>query len=65
LSLALRGRGIGALLLHPGWVRTRMGAPGAPLSPAESVQAMRKLVREFEPSRSGRFFRYDGTELPW
>lgn len=65
LSIALGERGIGVLLLHPGWVRTRMGGADAPLTAAESVAAMRKLVDTFRMDMSGRFFRYDGTEIPW
>jgi NAD(P)-dependent dehydrogenase (short-subunit alcohol dehydrogenase family) len=65
LSIALGERGIGVLLLHPGWVKTRMGGRDAPLPPAESVAGMRKLVDEFRMDMSGRFFRYDGTEIPW
>lgn len=65
LSHALAQRGIGVLLLHPGWVKTRMGGPDAPLTPAQSVHGMRTLVESFRPEMSGRFFRYDGTEIPW
>lgn len=65
LSHALAQRGIGVLLLHPGWVRTRMGGPDAPLTPAQSVHGMRTLVENFRPEMSGRFFRHDGTEIPW
>lgn len=65
LAVALGERGVGVLLLHPGWVRTRMGGPEAPLTPAESVAAMRALVEAFRMDMSGRFFRYDGTEVPW
>ena len=65
LSHALAPRGIGVLLLHPGWVRTRMGGPGAMLTPAQSVRGMRALVDHFQPELSGRFFRYNGTEIPW
>ncbi|RMD68386.1 MAG: SDR family oxidoreductase [Gammaproteobacteria bacterium] len=65
ISLELRPRGIGVLLLHPGWVRTRMGGPDAPLLPEESVSAMRRLVEGFTMAMSGRFFRYNGTEIPW
>lgn len=65
LSHALAQRGIGVLLLHPGWVRTRMGGPDAPLTPAQSVHGMRALVENFRPEMSGRFFRHDGTEIPW
>jgi NAD(P)-dependent dehydrogenase (short-subunit alcohol dehydrogenase family) len=65
LSITLGERGIGVLLLHPGWVRTRMGGWDAPLPPAESVAGMRALVDTFRMDKSGRFFRYDGTEIPW
>jgi NAD(P)-dependent dehydrogenase (short-subunit alcohol dehydrogenase family) len=65
LARELEPRGIGVLLLHPGWVRTRMGGSSAPLSPQESVRGMLSLVDRFEPSMSGGFFRFDGTPLPW
>ncbi len=65
ISWELRPKGIGVLLLHPGWVRTRMGGPHATLTPEESVRRMRELVEGFELSQTGRFLRYDGTELPW
>lgn len=65
LSISLRERGIGVLLLHPGWVKTRMGGRDAPLLPAESVAGMRALVDKFSMDKSGRFFRYNGTEIPW
>lgn len=65
LSIALGERGVGVLLLHPGWVKTRMGGWDAPLTPTDSVAAMRALVNAFRMDMSGRFFRYDGTEIPW
>jgi NAD(P)-dependent dehydrogenase (short-subunit alcohol dehydrogenase family) len=65
LSLALKERGIGVLLLHPGWVKTRMGGGDAPLAASESVAGMLALVGKFSMDRSGHFFRYNGTEIPW
>ncbi len=65
LSLELREWGVGVLLLHPGWVRTRMGGPEAPLRPAESVAGMRALVARFDLEQSGQFLRYDGQPMPW
>lgn len=65
LSISLREHDIGVLLLHPGWVKTRMGGPDAPLTPEESVAGMRALVEAFRMDGSGRFFRYDGSEIPW
>jgi NAD(P)-dependent dehydrogenase (short-subunit alcohol dehydrogenase family) len=65
LSLELRARGIGVLLLHPGWVQTRMGGPGAQITATQSVAGMRAIVERFKFTDSGRFFRYNGTEIPW
>jgi NAD(P)-dependent dehydrogenase (short-subunit alcohol dehydrogenase family) len=65
LSCKLAERGVGVLLLHPGWVKTRMGGPDAPLTVEQSVTGMRSLVERFVPEMNGRFFRYNGTEIPW
>jgi NAD(P)-dependent dehydrogenase (short-subunit alcohol dehydrogenase family) len=65
VSLELQPQGIGVLMLHPGWVRTRMGGPDAPLSPEESVRGMRTVIDRFDLSMSGHFYRYDGVEMPW
>lgn len=66
LALAYRPLGIGVLILHPGWVKTRMGGwDEAPLTPEISVAGMRRLVDGYTPEMNGRFLRYDGRELPW
>src|SRR6056297_1968899 len=65
LSHELERKGIGLLLLHPGHVRTRMGGGGTDLMPPESVQGMKTLVDQFSMEDMGRFFRYDGVEMPW
>jgi NAD(P)-dependent dehydrogenase (short-subunit alcohol dehydrogenase family) len=65
ISCELRAKGIGLIMLHPGWVRTKMGGQGARLNVTESVNGMMSLVESFSLEKSGRFFRYDGIELPW
>jgi NAD(P)-dependent dehydrogenase (short-subunit alcohol dehydrogenase family) len=65
LAHELEPRGIGVLLLHPGWVRTRMGGASAPIGPEESVRGMLSLVDRYEQSLSGGFFRFHGTRMPW
>lgn len=65
LSIDLRGRGVGVLLLHPGWVKTDMGGPNAPTLPEESVSGMRRVIATYAPSDSGRFLDFRGQELPW
>ena len=65
LAHELKPRGIGVLLLHPGWVRTRMGGSSAAIGPEESVRGMLSLVDRYEPNLSGGFFRFDGARMPW
>jgi NAD(P)-dependent dehydrogenase (short-subunit alcohol dehydrogenase family) len=64
-AIDLAPRGITCVLVNPGWVRTAMGGPKAPLSPQESVTAMRRLIDTFGPNQSGKFYTYDGREYPW
>ena len=65
LAHELKPKGVAVLLLHPGWVRTRMGGEETALLPPESVRGMRTVVEHFSLEDSGRFFRYDGIEMPW
>jgi NAD(P)-dependent dehydrogenase (short-subunit alcohol dehydrogenase family) len=64
-AIDLAPRGITCVLLDPGWVRTDMGGAKAPLSPQESVTAMRRLINTFGPNHTGKFYNYDGREHPW
>ncbi|MGH6951218.1 MAG: SDR family oxidoreductase [Vitreimonas sp.] len=61
----LRARGVIAVLLHPGWVRTRMGGPSGRIGVEECVEAQQRLLDTLTSGQSGRFFNYDGRELPW
>ena len=65
ITQELKPRGIGVLMLHPGWVKTRMGGEDAPIIPSESVRGMRALVDRFNAEDSGKFYRYDGEKMPW
>jgi NAD(P)-dependent dehydrogenase (short-subunit alcohol dehydrogenase family) len=65
LAREARGKGVACVLLSPGWVKTRMGGPGAEITPEESVTAMRKLIHRLTIDDTGRFLRRDGSELPW
>ena len=61
----LTSRRIACIVVNPGWVKTAMGGAGAPLTPEESVAAMRRLIEKVGPEHSGKFFNYDGSEYPW
>jgi len=65
VSIELEPRGVIVVALHPGWVRTRMGGASAPVSVEECVTGQHRLLEELKPGHSGRFFNYDGGELPW
>lgn len=65
LALAWRERPVALLLLHPGWVRTAMGGPQAPVPAAESVAGMRRLIAGLPRSESGAFLDYRGAPVPW
>lgn len=66
-SLALETRAIGvvAAVIDPGWVKTRMGGPNAPLRPEDSVGDMRRLIERLGPEQSGGFFKRDGSRHAW
>jgi NAD(P)-dependent dehydrogenase (short-subunit alcohol dehydrogenase family) len=65
ISIDLAPRGITCVVVHPGWVRTDMGGAGGKLAPAESVKALRAVIESLKREDSGKFFNYDGRELPW
>ncbi len=51
--------------LHPGWVKTDMGGPQAPLERAESGEGIVSVLSELTPADNGRFLDWRGEELPW
>lgn len=65
LSIDLKDRGVGVLILHPGWVKTDMGGLNAPTSPEESVAGMANVIGSFTAAWSGCFMNFQGKELPW
>lgn len=53
------------VVMHPGWVKTRMGGPSAPLEPEESVAGMLEVIEGLTPEDNGRFIDYKGNTIPW
>ena len=60
-----RGRGCLAVVIHPGWVRTELGGPGAEISVEESVCGIYEVLAGVGESHHGRFWTWDGREHPW
>jgi NAD(P)-dependent dehydrogenase (short-subunit alcohol dehydrogenase family) len=48
------------LPMHPGWVRTDMGGPGAPLGVEQSVASMRTTIAGLTAKNKGQFLDHDG-----
>lgn len=53
------------LLLHPGWVATDMGGPGADLDVATSVRGLVDVVEGRREVPGTAFLDYTGATLPW
>ena len=65
MSVDLKDKGVIAIPLHPGWVRTEMGGPTADIDSETSTTGMKKVIDELTLADSGKYMVYDGTELPW
>jgi NAD(P)-dependent dehydrogenase (short-subunit alcohol dehydrogenase family) len=64
-SIQLGARGVVCMALSPGWVRTDMGGPSAPLDVRDSVTAMRRVIAAANRSHNGRFLQHTGEQLEW
>ena len=54
--------GLTLLALDPGWAQTEMGGASAPLSIAQSVEGLMKVLAQVQPEDRGSLWRYDGTK---
>ena len=57
--------GITTVLLDPGWVRTDMGGPGAPMTPEKAARSMIRLIDSLTPRHNGRFLDRQGHDQAW
>lgn len=66
LAPALRAKGVAAVALHPGWVRTLMGGiTRARLSPNESAHGLARVCTGLVLDDSGKFLDWQGHVVPW
>lgn len=64
-AIDLEELGIKVLLLHPGWVKTKMGTHEATLTPEESVGGMMEVIEAYDGSQLAPFLNYQGKTIPW
>ena len=58
-------RGVTAIVMHPGWVRTDMGGAGAPVSVHDSANGIRTVIDGLTAGDHGKFLTWLGAEHPW
>lgn len=65
LSYDLSPLGLPVVALHPGWVKTDMGGPNALIDTKTSVSGMVSVIDCLDLAKSGKFFNYQGVQIPW
>ena len=65
LAAELGPDGFICIALHPGWVKTDMGGPNAPITVRESVHGILKVVDKLSPADNGTFLTYAGERMAW
>ena len=65
LARDLSEEGIIAFVIHPGWVKTRMGGSNALITTERSVTNMLEVIDGATLEDSGEFHEWNGNEIPW
>ena len=64
-ALELGKENIAVAVIHPGWVKTDMGGPGADITPQESATGIANVIGKLDASNNGGFWKWDGEEHAW
>lgn len=65
VAIDLKDRGIVVGLIHPGYVQTDMGGPGADITPTESATGIKALAETWPLEKSGDFLKWTGEAHAW
>lgn len=65
LALDLKADGVIASMIHPGWVKTDMGGPGADITAQESAAGIKSVIGGLTPADTGKFYKWNGDIHPW
>lgn len=61
----LEGRKLTVLSMSPGWVRTDMGGPNAPVSIEDSTRGLVDVIESKAGTGQHGFYNYDGATMAW
>ena len=61
----IQGRKLTMVSLHPGWVRTDMAGPSAPVSVEDSARGIVDVIEKQAGAHDHRFIDYTGKEVAW
>ena len=61
----LKSHGIAVGVIHPGWVKTDMGGPGASITPSESAAGIAHVIDQLSLLNTGGFWKWDGGRHEW
>ncbi len=65
LAKELGKQGYISVVLHPGWVKTRMGGESAPVEIEDSAAGLVKVIAGLKDADNGKFYDYQGKPIPW
>lgn len=65
MAIDLADRGVVTAVYHPGWVQTDMGGLHAPTPVDVSARGLIAQFDALTTEKSGRFWSFEGAEIPW
>jgi len=65
LAAEFRSKGIVVAAISPGWVKTEMGGPNAPLTPQESARSLVQTITGLTMEQTGKFLGRNGESYAW
>ncbi len=61
----LKSHGVAVGVIHPGWVKTDMGGPGASITPSESAAGIANVIDQLSLQNTGGFWKWNGSRHDW